>query len=394
MSLDTQSEAASESVVKPITVALVGNPNTGKTSLFNRLTGLRARTANYPGITVDLRHGELFPDNSRQSADIPKVALELVDLPGLYSLEPVTPEEQVAARFLAGSDTKPPGIVVVVVDATNVARNLFLASQILDLNLPTIVALNFADVANAAGIEIDSSILSKQLGCPVILVSARTGAGIPQLRQQIFRMTSPSPTALPIVRESCVRGCSGCNFAARHSWSDQVVEAAVRGTMSRSRRVESIDRWLTSPVMGTVSLLLVMFGVFFLIFSLADIPMTIIEKGFGWIGDCIAAVLPEEAPPKILWVPLVTVVSLSVIALAYWLGDVKWSKTTGSVATIVSLIAAVLPIEDFRSLVIDGVVGGVGGIVVFLPQICILFFFIALLEDSGYMAGGAFVMER
>lgn len=380
-------------------VLLVGNPNVGKTSLFNALAGMRARTANYPGITVDLRKATLGvaaiddDPSCRATRNV-----ELVDLPGLYSMQTASPEEEVAACSIRGEFqdelNRTPDVVIVVVDATNLARTLVLASEILDLNLPTIVAVNLIDAAEAAGTEIKIDELRQKLGCPVIAVSARKRRGLEDLRQSISELTQPTATNLPIARESCVAGCKGCQYAARFDWADEVTGSSVRYTPGRGVKLEWLDRLLTSRGFGLIALLGVMLSIFFLIFSLADIPMSAIEVGFGWIGGVVSDVLPNQPLSMLVWFPIASLTSFAIFAAAYWLNDTKWTWLATSVAVVVSAIIACLPLEDFRSLAMDGVIGGIAGVVVFLPQICILFFFITLLEDSGYMARGAFVMER
>lgn len=380
-------------------VLLVGNPNVGKTSLFNALAGMRAKTANYPGITVDLRAASLrvaaVDDDSRCQAT---TQIELIDLPGLYSLHTASPEEEVAAASIRGEmegeSVRAPDAVIVVVDATNLARTLALAGEILDLNLPTIVAVNLIDAAEMAGTEIRFEELREKLGCPVIAVSARKGRGLGELREAVYELIKPSAPILPIARESCVANCTGCPFAARFQWADEVAGSTVRELPGKGVRLEWLDRLLTSRGIGLAALLSVMLAVFFLIFSLADIPMSAIEDGFGWVGDTVGRLLPSEPLPTVIWLPIASSISLAVFAVAYWLNETKWTRVSTSIAAVVSLAIGCLPLDDFRSLAIDGVVGGIAGVVVFLPQICILFFFITLLEDSGYMARGAFVMER
>ncbi len=371
-------------------VLLVGNPNTGKTSLFNVLAGVRAKTANYPGITVDFRQAEIaIPDPAGREDE---KSIVLVDLPGMYSLEPVSPEEAVAEKQLRSDSTA--AAILIVVDATNLARNLVLVSEILELNRPTIVAVNLMDVAESAGIDVDIKQLESQLHCPVIAVSARTGKGLDTLKSKISEIIAPPSVGLPIARTSCVAGCHGCQMAARFTWASSVDAGTVRGETRVPGQIGWLDRWLTSPLAGLFSLAAVMLLVFFLIFSLADVPMTAIESGFGWLGDRVAAVLPTTIESRISWFPIALTISLLMFAGCYWLGEVAWSKKSVVIAVLISAIVGWLPIEDFRSLLIDGVIGGVAGVVVFLPQICILFFFITLLEDSGYMARGALVMER
>jgi len=388
-------ELATADQRRPASVLLVGNPNVGKTSLFNALAGLRAKTANYPGITVDLREAVLHLRADERQTDCQAAAdIALVDLPGMYSLHPASPEEQVAARRIHGELGGRPDCVVVVVDATNLSRTLVLASEILELNLPTVVAVNLIDAADAQEIEIQLDQLSQQLGCPVVAVSARTGRGLGELRETVYDLIKPVESSLPIARQSCVAGCTGCPYAARFDWADDVAGSSIRQPSRSGVRLEWLDRWLTSPWVGLAALLGVMLLVFFLIFSLADIPMAAIESCFGWLGDQVNALLPAQPINPVLWFTIASIGSLAVFAGAYKLNETSWNRLTTTIALVASVAIGLLPLEDFRSLLIEGVIGGVAGVVVFLPQICILFFFITLLEDSGYMARGAFVMER
>lgn len=371
-------------------VLLVGNPNAGKTSLFNALTGLRAKTANYPGITVDVRKATIaLPqvDGNRGAR------IELIDLPGLYSMQPTSPEETVAADAIRGEIGGLADAIVLVLDATNLARNLFLAEEVLQFGRPTMIVLSMIDAADAKGISIDVQQLSERLECPVVAASSRTHTGIDDLLQQLAELIVPGKLPPPVVRTSCTVGCTGCSFAARHQWADELCDETVSGG-ERSPRAQRLDRWLTSPVLGTLSLMAVMLSVFFMIFSLADFPMSMIESGFGWIAGHVDRWIPSEPVGKAIWWPTTIALTMAAFALAYRLGDVHWTKVTTSIAVVVAVVVAMLPLDDFRSLVVDGVIGGIAGVVVFLPQICILFFFIAVLEDSGYMARAAFVMER
>lgn len=372
---------------KRATVALVGNPNAGKTSLFNRLTGLRARTANYPGITVDLRKGTVA---------LPGQSAELIDLPGLYSIDALSPEEQVAKAVLLGEidGADVPNIVVLVLDATNLERNLFLASQILDLELPTVVALNLIDAATAADIRIEVDKLAAELHCPVVPVSAKTGRGVPELKKLLHeRLSSPLPV-LQTEHQSCTTGCTGCQFSARYDWAERVSKAAVHSPDMLGRRTAAVDKLLTNPVVGVFAFLAVMLGVFYLIFSMASVPMDLVDETFASLGEWANQQLPETISNRALWFGGVFAVSMSLLAGSYWAARIRWSRTSTAIAIVTSAVVALLPLEDFRSLLVDGVIGGIGGVLIFLPQICILFFFISLLEDSGYMARAAFVMER
>ena len=319
------------------TLALVGNPNAGKTTLFNALTGLRAKTANFPGTTVERRVGR---------AKIGNQHIVLVDLPGLYGLESSSPDEKLASDALRGRlDGHPaPNAALVVVDATNLERNLFLASQVLELNCPVIVALNMMDMARRDGLRIDVAKLRSELGCPVIPITARSGKGIPELEKEIERLIGgPGADVSTQAKPGC-GACSGCPYQARYEWTEKVSNRVMDGTVARrSERTERIDEIVTHPVAGVVVFQLVMLVVFALIFWVAQIPMHLIDHLFATIGNGIGAMLPAG---------------------------------------------------DLQSLMVNGVIGGVGGILVFLPQICILFFALSLLEDTGYLARAAFVMDK
>ncbi|WP_231930896.1 ferrous iron transport protein B [Botrimarina hoheduenensis] len=325
------------------TIALVGNPNAGKTSLFNRLTGLRAHTANFAGTTVEHRRGQLKPSTRRP---LRKTPLQVIDLPGLYSFETTTPEEAIARNVLLGEhpgEARPQAIVIVV-DATNLERNLPLAFEAIALGKPTLVALNMSDLTERLGLRLDLEKLSGRLGCPVVRVSARTGDGIDDLVIAIQSLADEQ--RLPMLDDAacaCI-SCSGCGYASRFNWAESVRADTLSGDLNASSRVtDALDRVLTHRVGGLIAFALLMFGVFMAIFSIATVPMDLIDGLFGWAGESVGAWLPEG---------------------------------------------------DLKSLVVDGVIAGVGGMLVFLPQICLLFFLLALLEESGYLARAALVMDR
>lgn len=320
------------------TIALAGNPNAGKTTIFNLFTGLRAKTANFPGTTIERRVGTMT---------LPQGTVELIDLPGLYSLAGATSEERIARDVILGHfpGVPRPAAVIVVLDATNLERNLYLASQVLELGVPTIVGLNMMDLASHAGTRIDSNKLSLELGCPVVPLSARAGGGIDDLKREVERLVTghlAAPEVPPALKQAC--NCGGCPFKARFDWAEEVGGKCITAPgHATGRKTAAIDRVLTHPVVGVAAFLSVMFAVFAMIFWLASYPMDMIEGFFGWAGGWAAQLMPEG---------------------------------------------------DLRSLVVDGIIGGVGGVLVFLPQICILFFFLSLLEDTGYLARAAFVMDR
>ena len=322
---------------RPLTIALAGNPNAGKSSLFNRLTGLRAKTANFPGTTVAHRRGQL---------QIGGQTVTLIDLPGLYTLDAVTPDERIAVEALEGllPGSASPDAVVIVVDATNLERNLFLAGQILERGMPTLVALNMIDTADKHGLRFNLDEMTTRLGCPVVPISARTGQGadelIAGLERTVREQTSPT---VPPELTSC-GSCSGCQYGARYDWAETVSTAVCSGDASaHSRHTEAIDRVLTHKGVGLMCFASVMLLTFMIIFSVAQYPMDLIDGWFGLASQTVG----------------------------------RW-----------------LPPGDISSLVTDGIIAGVGGVLVFLPQICMLFFMLSLLEDSGYLARAAFVMDR
>ncbi len=321
-------------VAKQYRIALAGNPNSGKTTLFNALTGLRSQTANYPGTTVERRIGRFT------LRDEP---VAVVDLPGIYDLKAMSDEERIAVDVVTGKSPKvgKPDAAIVVADAMNLSRSLFLVSQILEMNVPVVVALNMMDLAEAAAIRIDAGKLSQELGCDVIPIVARTGRGLDQLRHAIEKVkASPSP-AKGVV--TC-GACSDCRFKTRYAWTDAIAGRCVQHTGQPANKwTERLDHLLTHPVVGVLAFFGVMLGVFFLIFRIAHIPMDLIDGLFSGVGSWIAQRMPES---------------------------------------------------DLRSLLVKGVIGGMGGMLVFLPQIAILFFCLSLLEDTGYLARAAFVMDR
>ena len=380
--------------------AMVGNPNSGKTTLFNALTGLRQKVGNYPGVTVEKKIGEAFSQHGRP--------IKIIDLPGAYSLAARSPDEAVLRDVLLGrrADTPQPDRIICVVDASNLERNLYLVHQILDLGRPVIVVLNMMDVATAAGHRIDAKKLEESLGVTVIPCEAVHGKGLVELRLAMsradlplarHRWDVPAPIAaavadlqaslaqndgrLPLVARAealllltdfdSVRVAGSTPLCDRtqeilahwrHHWEGEgtdwsatlirsrydAINQLCTGVLYRSREQgpspsDRIDAVLVHSVWGWLFFGAIMAVLFFSIFTLAEYPM-------NWIDAHMAA-------------------------LGSW---VKGAMAAG----------------DLRDLLTDGVIAGVGGIVVFLPQILILFFFVGLLESTGYMARAAFLMDR
>jgi len=322
--------------------ALLGNPNIGKTTLFNRLCGLRAKTANFPGSTVEARIGTVEMKRGSES-------LSLVDLPGLYSLNLDRPESTLCRDYLTGKASigREARAALIVVDATNLSRNLALVNQVLQLGLPCVVALNMIDLAQRRGLTIDHEQLAEYLGVPVVPVCARSGDGLDRLREALPRAVV-STVALPNPNDRSAVG----------RWADGVVEQSVGGHHAvgtqRDTVTDRLDAAFTHPVLGVLVFAAVMIGLFYVIFTLSSVPMDLIDLLFATLGG---------------WVDVGF----------EWLRDsVGWNLVDG----------------PLHHLLVDGVIGGVAGTLVFLPQICLLFFLISLLEDTGYLARASFVMDR
>ena len=382
-----------------ITVALAGNPNSGKTTLFNRLTGANQHVANYPGVTVETKHGRC----SHKGAD-----MRVVDLPGTHSLTAYSVEELVARNFLL---ERKPDVVVDIIDSSNLERNLYLAVQLIELGVPLVLAFNMSDVARARGMEFDLALLSKLLGAPVVATVGHKGVGTDELLDAVLEVAAnPTARQRPVVRygaevdeeidrvESAldragagdenggnrwlalklleddddvrekiaseeilalarertahlerVRGDSPQVLIAdrRYGFISGACQEAVRRTVeARHIHSDKIDAVLTHRVVGLPIFLALMYMAFHLTFTLGEAPMDWIERCFGWLGETISHLWPKSAD------------------------------------------------SPLQSLLVDGVIGGVGGVIVFLPNILLLFLAIAVLEDSGYMARAAFLMDR
>jgi ferrous iron transport protein B len=325
---------------RPLTIAVAGNPNAGKTSLFNSLTGLRQKVANYPGVTVESKTGLWTLTDELPPA-------HLIDLPGLYSLDATSIDEQIARDVLMGrSQFVKPDAIVVVVDATNLVRNLYLATQLIEIGLPLVVALTMFDLAERGQLKIDVDKLSSALGVPVVPFVAKQGRGTRELAQAVLDAVAQHDFGLDAGSESVDQANPQrrANTIRRYSLIEQIVNDTVQAQEDEGRSVsERIDAVVTNRFAGPLILLLVMILVFQAIFSWANLPMNLIAHVFGALGNAVRANLPEGI---------------------------------------------------LTSLLADGIIAGVGGVLVFLPQIFLLFLFISVLEDSGYMARAAFLVDR
>ncbi|MCX6167446.1 MAG: ferrous iron transport protein B [Sphingobacteriales bacterium] len=375
---------------KQLKVALVGNPNTGKSTLFNLLTGLNQKIANFPGVTVDKKTGI--------SKLIPGQEAQLIDLPGAYSLYPKSKDEAMVLEVLANTTNElHPDVVVFIADATNLKRNLLLFSQVADLKLPTIIALNMMDLAKRGGVHIQVDKLAQKLGVRVVPISARNAEGIDELKQAIADASSLAtqtdtidfseflnPSALQELQAelglkelyealllahqyeqigflSAKQKAYIAAWVAANEFKSQDLQA--KETIARYNAINEvlfdsvqtdiqplgesysnrIDRVLTHKIWGLGIFMLILFTIFQSIFSWSAYPMSLIEDAFVWLGNTAHQLLPAG---------------------------------------------------QLTNLVVDGVLSGLSGVLVFIPQIAILFAFIAILEDTGYMARVTFMMDR
>jgi len=378
-------------------VALAGNPNVGKTTLFNALTGANQKVANYPGVTVERKSGRL------RGAPAGHDAVEVVDLPGTYSLAPASADERVAFDALTGrlAGEAPPDVVVVVADATNLERNLYLVTQVLDLGRPTLVALNMSDAAHDAGITVDVPALAERLGVPVVPTSARRGEGIDALREAILH---PPPPA---------RGVAWTLMPTVEPAVGALADALPPDVPLARRRFEAIgaltsdallDLHRGTPFAGAVTDAR---------HALAEArtPYTMAETmgRYGWISPVVADVVARHTPADQrsvsdrvdavvthrVWGPLLFGLVLLLIfqAVFSWavpaMDAIEWIVGAAGAG-----VRAAMPDGVLEDLVVEGALTGVGNVLVFLPQILLLFFFLGLMEDTGYMARTAFIMDR
>ncbi len=391
-------EVQSKRVNGAIQVAVLGNPNTGKSTLFNALTGIRQQTGNFPGVTVEKRTGKL---------EIAGQRFELTDLPGTYSLAPRSPDEMLTVNVLLGKPPaeREPDLILCVVDASNLERNLFLVSQVLELHRPTVVAVNMTDVAARNGLEIDLVELAKLLGVPVVAIQAKRKIGFDELKSAIAQAIDSTPLLehdpfsdemkqrISRLQAACPDDCGLKRFAvtrmlfdtdgfmtdqlksqvdervietlkneqaemqsdgqsiaeseshARYTWITNNLDSFVKQVQTKRTTTitDRLDKWLTHPFWGILVAGLVMVLLFQLVFWAADPASTMIDAFNGFLASIVNQIIPEGT---------------------------------------------------LNSLLVDGLINGVGSVLIFLPQILLLFFILALLEDTGYLARAAFLLDK
>ena len=311
-------------------VALVGNPNAGKSALFNALTGARQKVGNYPGVTVERKSGRLALDDGRP--------LELIDLPGTYSLDPASPDEAVTRDVLFGKQEgeRRPSALVIVVDATNLDNHLRFVLQLVALGLPTVVALNMIDMAQRDGLEIDTARLAAELGVPVVPTVAVRRTGLDELRVALGRAVGGGGRA-------AFAPPAGDDLVALQRRARKIADAVTTERAAANAWTRRLDRVALHSVMGPIVLALLMFVMFQAVFSWSQAPIDWLASLQAWLADTAVRTLPDNF---------------------------------------------------LRSLLVEGIINGVGSVVAFLPQILILFLFILMLEASGYMVRAAFLMDR
>ena len=405
--------------MKPFTVVLTGNPNCGKTTLFNALTGLRGRVGNYAGVTVERKEGSLTGADAR-------FPVTILDLPGTYSLSPQSPDEQIARDILfqRAADVPAPDLVVVVVDASNLQRNLYFATQVIELGHPTLLTLNMVDVARDQGHDIDTDALSKALGVPVIPMVASQGEGLEPLRHSIRSQASSPGTRHVIPREfnelpeAFGREAQAIETALERHFPHRSRLAAAEALLLLSdERALPTDKTNTDGNTNGNT-------------ANTRYPSALIEQvlsarrrleaaGVDWRSTAIEAryarlfaieqhVTRETPPPDELlsdridrvvthrvWGPLIFVTVMALMFQSiFWLAQYPMDGIEAAVDALAQWVGSSMPPGDLNDLITRGAIAGVGSVVIFLPQICLLFLFIGLLEDTGYMSRAAFLMDR
>ncbi len=385
-----------------LTVALVGNPNCGKTTLFNALTGLRQKVGNYPGVTVEKKEGRVtLPDGS---------VARLLDLPGLYSLTPHSPDEVIAREVLMGlrDDTPRPDVILNVVDASNLERNLYISSQLLDIGLPVVVALTMTDTLDKAGTTVNADVLARNLGVPVCSVIASRKQGLDALLATLRTSADmpPPPPAWDVPKDIVEEiAALQSELEREHHQSPRAAFAEAVTLLMQESELQPTDHLAptTQELVKATHRQMLADGI--------DFAAQAIDARYAWINRVCKGVTQETAPAQrrpistnqrvdkvvmhpfwgyALFVIVMTVVFQAIFSIGQ--GPASWIKD--GIGKLGGLLTKHMPPGDLRGLIDAGILGGVGTTLAFLPQILLLFFFISLLEDTGYMARAAFLMDR
>ncbi len=384
---------------RTLTVAVIGNPNTGKSTLFSALTGVHARSGNYPGVTVEKKVGWLEQDG---------VKIQLVDLPGTYSLSPRSLDEMVSVDVLLGRqpDVGPIDAVLCIVDASNLERNLYVVSQVFDLRLPVVLALNMWDVAESRGMTIDAAGLAQRLGIPVIPTEAHKRKHVDQIKQALLQVTSCPTSGPPALFPEAVRNEATALEAVYHEWTNTTLPPAlalralldVGGELERrlaTGAAKGLTAWLAEARERLKA-------------ANCRVPAIEAKVRYAWARETLAGLVeqPQQRAVtrsdqldrylthKVFGLVVFCVVMLLVFLSIYAGAEPLMGGLEAGMAALGETVGSWLPEGPLQSLIVDGVIAGVGGVVVFVPQIALLFLFIAMLEDCGYMARAAFLMDK
>jgi len=388
----------------PPYVILTGNPNSGKTTLFNALTGLRAKVGNYAGVTVERKEGKLL--GAPAKADI-----RVLDLPGTYSLSPNSLDEQISRDVLLNRlpELPPPDLIVVVVDASNLQRNLYYATQVVELGHPTLIALNMVDVAEVNGQRIDEAQLAGALGVPVFPIVASTSAGVPELRAKIIATVQSAPEMKPelfcqlpglfrieatglasllaetfqerrlqATAEALLLLSNEKALASSKEHYPQKIQDAVAAARKRLE-THGID-WRGAPIVWRYA-------------RIAEIQQAVtaeLAPPGETFSDKLDCVLTHKVWGTLIFIGIMTLMFQSIFTFAH----IPMDALQAAVDWLGGAVGKLIPPGDLNSLLVNGMIAGVGAVIVFLPQILLLFLFIGFLEDTGYMARAAFLMDR
>lgn len=383
---------------RTVSAVVVGNPNTGKTTLFNALTGLRHRVGNYPGVTVETKTGQVRVGDT---------LLRLTDVPGTYSLAPRSLDEMLAVEILLGlrKEVARPDVVLCILDASNLERNLYLATQVMELGLPMVIALNMTDVAAANGMEIDLPALTRRLGVPVLSIQANRKRGIRELTQALIEAAGAAPPTdgpvFPAAFDEEVQRLTDLLKERGRPLPTYLVERALLdvGGFSETRVIEAAGPSARAELSGARERLAA---------AGSTVPAIEARVRYGWISERLRdvvrrpAVRPATTSDRIdavllhrFWGVVVFAVVMTLVfqSIFSW-GQPLMDFIDGQFGELGALLSRQMAEGPLRDLLVDGIIAGVGGVLVFLPQIVILFGFIAILEDCGYMARAAFLMDK